>query len=255
MIFTLAGVISFDKIDPNVLIEHFEDTHPDILRLKAEGLSHLEKTWQANRGKCCIITVKDVGTWLYQPIFGSDVRSESRIFINDVKREIYAEIQDAKIGAENQGGIPAELIYTVVQEMLLEDKTETFFKGVAPSTNVKNWFKAFNFRYPTYGRENGTMEQIWHLPRKAFLQKFLTLEDVKTVYRNGLGQIKTFDELLPTLLNIGGMYATLEECLFLMKDSHPELRKNLEKVFLEMKKTRAEIESLRDKCEQLFDQI
>ena len=98
-------------------------------------------------------------------------------------------------------------------------------------------------------------EQIWHLPRSKFLHRRLTLDELKCLYSNNLGRVKTFEELKNMMINSCGIHLTLSEAFELMKDQYPNLEENFNYVFNEISEAREQINLLRNKCDQLLEEI
>lgn len=255
MMYTLSGLLKYSQVNPNVLLADFEDKHSEIKYIELDALEELETKWQANRQSHCIFTIKHQPLAIYRPIFGSDTRKESRICFNHEKEEIYFEIQDATIAASNQMGIPSELIHEVATKAKNVDTRHSFYSHVADVTGLVTWVHASNFRFEQYRIDQKTGEQIWHLPRSKFLQRYLTLDELKCLYSNNLGRVKTFEELKNMLINSCGIHLTLSEAFELMKDQYPNVEENFNRVFKEISEAREKINLLRNKCDQLLEEI
>ena len=255
MIYTLSGLLTHSQVNPNVLLANFEEKHSEIKYIELDTLEELETKWQANRQSHCIFTINHTPIAIYRPVFGSDTRKESRIAFNHEKEEIYFEIQDAVVAASDQMGIPAELIHEVATQAQVADTRHSFFSHVADVTGLATWVHASNFRFEHYRIDQKTGEQIWHLPRSKFLHHCLTLDELKCLYSNNLGRVKTFEELKNMMINSCGIHLTLSEAFELMKDQYPNLEENFNYVFNEISEAREQINLLRNKCDQLLEEI
>ena len=255
MMYTLSGLLKYSQVNPNVLLANFEEKHSDIKYIELNSLEELETKWQANRQSPCIFTIGHNPIAIHRPIFASDTRKESRIALNHEKEEIYFEIQDAMVAASDQMGIPAELIHEVATQVQGVDTRHSFYSHVADVTGLVTWVHASNFRFEQYRLDRQTGEPVWHLPRDKFLQRYITLEELKCLYSNNLGQVKTFEELKNMHVNCCGILLTLSEAFDLIKDQYPNVEENFNYVFNEISEAREQINLLRNKCDQLLEEI
>ena len=252
MIFSLAGSVSLDRINPNAIIERFEESNSSAQYAEVDSIMELDKLIEEKfLAQSCIITIKDRGMLLRRPIYSNQDRKDNRILFDTVNNRMLVEISHASVGEDDQMGIPTTLIEEVVNAMQPEKKDYGFFKTIAFESVDQDWFRATAFRDQQLAKLNGTSEQIWHLSRLAFLKRYLTESHLVSDFSSYIGQTESFEDLLQRKLHHRGIWYTFDE----VAEFFPGAKEKYAAVYAKLKTLGENIKTLRDEQSLIFESL